>query len=175
MSSKLKRRSKDKDPNIKRKRAWIHARGKFLTVRELVRNVHLLHRNGLSMMVIAEMCEVAHRVVKKILLDPMRAPEEAFPEIASDSTLYAIVSERALPSSLKPEDYPFEPLQGPWLHAARIDKSNMMSVMDRMKEMGTEYGVIDVYRLEKVNLREIADAAVTADPGYNDLGTYDDR
>lgn len=171
MSHKLKRRPQQKPPNVKKERVWIRSRGKFLTVRELVYNVHLLYRNGLSIMAIAKTCESDHRTVKKILL---RTPEDAFQEIVVDGDLYVIASERALPISMKPDDYPFKPLQGPFIHPSPIDKADLFSVKERIRQMGSEYGVIDVYKLERVDLRAIEDSAISEEPNLIDLGSDED-
>lgn len=157
MSTKLKRKPTPKPPNVKKNRIWIGVRGKYLTVRELVYNVHLMHRNGIGITAIAAIAEVDYRTVRRILL---RTPEEAFPEIVADGKLYAIVSERALPANLKPDDYPFDPLEGPWLHGAKIEQSDLFSVQERVRAMGSDYGVIEVYKLERVDLRAIEDAMI---------------
>lgn len=157
MSSKLKRKPAPKPPNVKKNRLWIGSRGKYLTVRELVRNVHLMHRNGIAITAIAAIADVDYRTVRRILL---RTPEEAFPEIATDGNLYAIVSERALPANLKPDDYPFDPLEGPWLHGAKLAQSDLFSVQERVRAMGSDYGAIDVYKLERVDLRAIEDEVI---------------
>lgn len=169
MSSKLKRKPAAKPPNVKKNRCWIGARGKYLTVRELVHNVHLMHRNGIGITAIATIAGVNYRTVRRILL---REPEEVFPEIITDSKLYAIVSERALPTNLKPEDYPFDPLEGPWLHGAKIEQSDLFSVIARVRAMGSDYGVIDVYKLERVDLRAIEDAVIN-NPDHINLNTGD--
>ena len=159
MASKLKRKPTPKPPNVKKNRIWIGVRGKYLTVRELVYHVHLMNRNGMSLMAIAATAQVDHRTVKRILL---RTPEEAFPEIVVDGPMYAIVSERALPETLKPGDYPFEPLEGPWLHGAKLEQSDLFSVQERVRAMGSDYGAIDVYKLERVDLRAIEGAIIDA-------------
>lgn len=170
MASKLKRKPTPKPPNVKKNRIWIGTRGKYLTVRELVYNVHLMNRNGMSLMAIAATAQVDHRTVKRILLRP---PEEAFPDLLSDDTIYVIASELALPSNLKPEDYPFEPLQGPWLHGAKLSKSDLLSVMERVRAMGSDYGVIEVYRTELVDLRTVEEEAVTEYIERTERGTND--
>ena len=98
-------------------------------------------------------------VMEYILL---RTPEEAFPEIVVDGPMYAIVSERALPETLKPDDYPFDPLEGPWLHGAKLEQSDLFSVQERVRAMGSDYGAIEVYTLERVDLRAIEGAIIEA-------------